>query len=183
MLDGGISCSQHVPAEDGGFTKWKWTISFHADQYLNVHVEEFWHPETQNFPYAAVQFRCLSAPDGRPHPHSTNTTSKDFQSSMLAPVSENVWNRGASLPLARISNNFEEDQYTEILLVFKCLPRTWSWSTAITYLSKVGWWQSPDSRNETKALDAMTLPRFASSLSPYDRIQLASTGSGYWVYQ
>jgi len=92
----------------------------------------------------------------------------------------------SALPLARLSHHFEEDQYTELLLVFARRmgttkgTRTWNWEAGTTFLAGFTSWTSQSSAR-FKATNLMTLDAYAQSLTSNAAVGLVAAGQGYWV--
>ena len=130
-------------------------------------AKSFHHPNA-NADLPSLKRKIKSAEDGE---------SSVGQSSSSATTSDQFWNPPAAghFPFGRLSENFEEDGYTEILLVSPrstktgnaslCVrsskmslgiaddrTRPWSWAATLTFLSGMTKWKSPETKKLTEEI-------------------------------
>lgn len=94
-------------------------LRFDTSVYKDVWIDEYQKQGFDKTPCIAICFRLESAPIGS-HERSTNLPVPGGKKRKVVaePQASPFITDLSKIPLARISNNFDEDQYTEILMVF-----------------------------------------------------------------
>lgn len=110
-------------------------------QYKDVHVQEFKQDGRDTMVHVAVQFKVKEAPSGeqvipptwdefRKRKLENRTAAQEdndqtgiqteaaVQSSEASPSTHEIVAHASDLPLARLANRFDEDGFTDLLLVF-----------------------------------------------------------------
>jgi len=207
-FDGGIEICQRG-AKGTDVADRVWTVRFEAGQYKDVVVEEYERtgPE-KDMTYTAIQFQVQGKPKGffkgarvtnkpkwakmeDPKESETGSSSKAESSTAMEededPASPTLKPAPDTpvLPLMRLSDCFEEDGYTHLLLCFLVQRRTWIWPAALTLLTGLKSWTTPNTKAQTDALKLLTLPQVASPIRArtYPGVKLIAASRGYLVLQ
>ncbi|KAL8838749.1 MAG: hypothetical protein Q9170_001998 [Blastenia crenularia] len=182
VMDGGIEiCQQGDPESIDSGVMWK--IRFEPGQYNAVHVDEFTRPGMNNLKHIAIQFRPLTPPTGTDTklPVGQHKKKGDSQSGepSTAPTQrlELEAPKPSRFPLARLSQSFIEDGYTELLLVFSRNSKKTK-----AFLNGLSAWTTPNTKAETTELEQLSLADYAERLSshviPYT---LRPANRGFWL--
>ncbi|KAL9632135.1 MAG: hypothetical protein Q9164_005507 [Protoblastenia rupestris] len=155
-----------------------WEIHFAKETWGEVHVEEYLRTNHYMMSMIAIRLKIRWAPTGSAgvapgthHQKKSRIPVDEPDSTPIDPTAESDPNvilppNPSSLPLARLSNNFREDRYTEILLTFSRSQkfggsRAWYWPAILEFLTGANSWTSPPTKAATERLRHLLLYQIA----------------------